>query len=429
MKDVEKSTIRKITYRIVLYCGFLFFLNYIDRVNVSFAALQMNAELGFTPYVYGLASGIFFISYALLEIPSNLALQRFGPRLWLPRIAITWGIISSCFALIHESSTFYILRFLLGAAEAGFVPGVILYFAYWLPPRYRGKFFGSFFAISQISSIVGAPLSGLILESMHGLAGISGWRWLFVVEGVPSILVGFVSLFLLVDKPADARWLTDAEREWLSKELQTSQPETQAHVRNIFVDARVWTLIALYFFFVTSGYGLTFWLPLIIKNLGSLTPTQIGLLASLPPLCALLALIGIGWNSDRVRERRLHVAIGALIGGAAMLASAFAGSPVLSYIFVCLAAAGIFGQNGVFWTLPADYLSPAAAAAGLAFINSVAQVGGFAGPYLVGWLREASGGFGAPLVLLASSSLVVAAIATFLLPRDRPQAVGQPAVP
>ncbi|MEW6639975.1 MAG: MFS transporter [Pseudomonadota bacterium] len=429
MQGVEKSAIRKITCRIVLYCGFLFFLNYIDRVNVSFAALQMNAELGFTPSVYGLASGIFFISYAALEIPSNLALQRFGPRLWLSRIAITWGIVSACFALIHESWTFYLLRFLLGAAEAGFVPGVILYFSYWLPPRYRGKFFGSFFAISQISSIVGAPLSGLILDGMHGLAGVSGWRWLFVVEGVPSILVGVLSLFVLVDKPADARWLTDAERQWLARELQTSAPKAAVEVRHVFTDPRVWTLISLYFFFVTSGYGLTFWLPLIIKNLGALSPTQIGLLASLPPLCALLALIGIGWNSDRLHERRLHVAISAFIGGIAMLASAFAGSPVLSYILVCLAAAGIFGQNGVFWTLPANYLSPAVAAAGLAFINSVAQVGGFAGPYLVGWLREASGGFGAPLMLLASSSLVVAAIATFLLPRDQPRAVAQPAVP
>jgi MFS family permease len=313
MDDAIASRVtRKLTVRLVYFAGLLFFLNYLDRVNVGFAALKMNQDLGFTASVYGFGAGVFFISYALLEIPSNLMLRRVGPRLWLARIMITWGIISGCFAFIQGATGFYVLRFLLGAAEAGFVPGVVLYLTFWFPAAYRARAFATFFAASQLSSIIGAPLSGWILSATHELGGISGWRWMFLLEAVPSVIAGIVILFYLPDRPEQAAWLTPQEKTWLTTRLATDEP-VAAHgsVGAFLSDARVWTLTGIYFFYAVSVYGILFWLPQIIRGFGNLSPVQVGFLTSVPYICALISMLvrraaGLGLSAD-LRGGRRHL--------------------------------------------------------------------------------------------------------------------------
>jgi D-galactonate transporter len=411
---------RKLTTRLVCFTGLLFFLNYLDRVNVGFAALKMNQDLGFTASVYGFGAGVFFISYALLEIPSNLMLRRVGPRLWLARIMITWGIISGCFAFIQGATGFYVLRFLLGAAEAGFVPGVVLYLTFWFPAAYRARAFATFFAAAQLSSIIGAPLSGWILSATHELGGIAGWRWMFLLEAVPSVIAGIVILFYLPDRPEQAGWLTAPEKLWLKAQLAADAP-VAAHgsVGAFLSDARVWTLTGIYFFYAVSVYGILFWLPQIIRGFGNLDPVQVGFLTSIPYICALISMLVVGRHSDRTGERRLHIAGCALLGGIALLGSALVGQPVWAYVLICVAAVGIWGQNGVFWTLPTSYLGGVAAAGGIAFINCIAQFGGFFGPFGVGWIKDATGTFALALLPLAVASLLVTVLA-LSLGRARP---------
>ncbi|MBZ6079092.1 MFS transporter [Microvirga puerhi] len=414
--SVERRTMRKLTVRLVYFAAVLFFFNYIDRVNIGFAALQMNQDLGFTATVYGFGAGVFFLSYALFEVPSNLILHRVGPRLWLARIMITWGIISACFALITTETTFYILRFLLGLAEAGFVPGIVLYFTYWIPEKYRGKMFAGFFGAALLSSIIGAPLSGWILSSFSGVSGLSGWQWMFIIEGVPSVILGIVILLILVDRPEDAKWLADDERKWLLSRLEEDRKASPATahgtVMDFLRDRRVLALTAIYFFYAVSVYGVTFWLPLIIKSFGGLSTIEIGFLTSIPYLCAFIFMQFVAQNSDRTGERKWHVALCALLGSAGLVMSALAGSPTMAFICLCIAAMGIWGQNGVFWTLPTSYLKGTAAAGGIAFINSVAQFGGFLGPYAVGWVKDTTGSFTVPLIILGCSSLMVTIIAS-----------------
>lgn len=424
--QIEKEVVRKLYWRIVYFSCLLFFFNYIDRVNIGFAALKMNEDLQFSAAAYGFGAGIFFISYALLEVPSNLVLHKVGPRLWLARIMVTWGIISSCFAFVQTEMQFYALRFLLGAAEAGFVPGIVLYFTYWFPNAHRGKAFAAFFSAAQLSSIIGAPLSGWLIQTMAGVHGLSGWQWMFILEGLPSVALGVAILFVLSDRPQQARWLTDREKTWLidtiEAERRANPAVAHASVGQFLRDRRVLALAAIYFFYAVSVYGVVFWLPLIIKGFGNLTPLEIGLLTSLPYICAFASVLLVARHSDRTGERKYHVAFSALLGGVALFASALAGSPVLAFILLCVAAIGIWGQNGVFWTLPTSYLVGASAAGGIAFINSVAQFGGFLGPYMVGWVRETTGGFGPALMVLACASFMVTLIAASLRIEPQPRA-------
>jgi MFS transporter, ACS family, tartrate transporter len=421
--QIEKDVVRKLYWRIVYFCCLLFFFNYIDRVNIGFAALKMNEDLKFSAAAYGFGAGIFFISYALLEVPSNLILNRVGPRLWLARIMVTWGIISSCFAFVQTEMQFYVLRFLLGAAEAGFVPGIVLYFTYWFPNAHRGKAFAAFFSAAQVSSIIGAPLSGWLIQSMAGVHGFSGWQWMFIIEGLPSVALGVAILFVLSDRPQQARWLSEPEKTWLVDTIEAERRANPAvahgSIGQFLRDRRVLALAAIYFFYAVSVYGVLFWLPLIIKGFGDLTPLQIGFLTSLPYICAFAAVLLVARHSDRTGERKYHVAFSALLGGVALIGSALAGSPVLAFILLCVAAIGIWGQNGVFWTLPTSYLVGASAAGGIAFINSVAQFGGFLGPYMVGWVRDTTGSFSGALMVLACASFMVTVIAASL--RIEPQ--------
>ena len=422
--DGERLVMRKLKTRLLYVVGLLFFFNYLDRVNVGFAALQMNDDLGFNAQVYGFGAGVFFISYALLEIPSNLAMQRFGARRWLARIMITWGLISGAMAFTNGSTTFYVLRFLLGAAEAGFVPGIVLFITFWFPPSYRARAYATFFSASLLSSIIGAPLSGWILSASSGAAGFAGWRWMFIIEALPSVIAGIALLFYLPDSVDEVAWLDRREKDWLAGQVAANEAVVHGSVSAFLTDRRVWTLTGMYFFYGISVYGILFWLPQIIRGFGALDPLRIGMLTSVPYICAFASMLLVGRHSDRTGERPLHIAASACVGGLALLGSAYAGSPVLSYLLLCVAAMGVWGQNGVFWALPTGYLTGTAVAAGLAFINCIAQFGGFFGPYAIGWIKDATGQFGPALLPLAVASFIVAALALTLTARRLP--LGKP---
>lgn len=423
--DIEQIVIAKITRRIVLFCFILFFVNYLDRVNVGFAALDMNKELGLTATIFGLGGGIFYLGYAIFEIPSNLILHKVGPRVWLARIMITWGIVSAAFVLTAGVGSFLTLRFLLGLAEAGFVPGVIVYLTYWFPSRYRAKAFASFLTATALSSVIGAPLSTLIMSGMDGVAGFSGWRWMFILEAIPSIILGFVILKYMVERPAEASWLSVEERDWLTSELERDELELNADskmsVLQVITDKRILHLSALYFCIVSSILAILLWLPQIIKEVGKASTIQTGFIAAIPYFAATVFMVIIARSSDRLGERRWHITGCSLLGFASLMASAYASTPTLALVFVTIAAMGIWGALGIYWSVPAALLSGKAAAVGIAFINTVSVIGGFIGPFWVGWIRDATGDFKVALISLSSFALM-AAVLSALLPAARPDA-------
>jgi len=429
--DLEKRTLRKITRRLIPFCMVLFILNYIDRVNIGFAALQMNRELGFSPTVYGLGAGIFFIGYFFFEIPSNLILEKIGARLWIARIAITWGIISTAMAWVYNETSFYVMRFLLGIAEAGLLPGLLLYFSYWFPARQRARALALFMTATAISNIIGAPLSTSLL-GLDGLFGLRGWQLMFVIEGVPSIIMGVVVLRYLTDRPAQANWLTDDEKAWLNHILtaeRAAKEETSGRMtlKLGLISPRVLLIALLCFFLVSGNFGVVFWLPQIIKGFGGLTNMQVGLLATVPYILAAFAMVWWGHHSDRTGDRKWHLAIAALIGAAGLAGSALLTSSPASFAALCIAAIGIWSMFGVFWALPTDLLSGIAAAGGFALINSIGNLGGFAGPFLVGFVRERSGNFSASLLVLAVFVLVSALLAALLPSQPKMQSAVVPA--
>lgn len=396
---------KKLYRRIVWYCFFLFVINYLDRVNIGFAALQMNAEIGLSAKAYGMGAGIFFLGYILFEVPSNLILHKVGPRIWIARIMVTWGIVCCAMAALQGPNSFYLLRFLLGLAEAGFAPGILLYLTNWFPKKERGKAVAGFMLATVLSSVFGAPLSGWIMSAAHGWMGWSGWRWMFLIEGIPAVIFGVVTFFYLADRPETARWLSAAERTWLTRTLARDVDASAAHNTHSFGaalrDTRVWVLTAIYAFNGMAIYGVVLWLPQIVRSVGGLTTMQTGIVSAIPFVFGALGLIFIARSSDRTGERRWHTALAGLSGGIFLALSAIAPTPLLGLVALCFCAIGLWATLGVFWTLPAQFLTGAAAAGGLAFINGVAQLGGFTGPYLVGWIRESTGSFTAPLLTLS----------------------------
>ena len=416
--DIENRTLRKIERRLIYFCMLLFILNYVDRLNVGFAALQMNKDLSFGPTVYGIGAGIFFFGYFLFEIPSNLILERVGARVWLARIAITWGVISATMAFVYDARSFYIVRFLLGFAEAGLLPGVMLYFSYWFPMRERAKALALFMTATALSNVIGAPLSGWLL-GFDGIFGLRGWQLMFVLEGIPSVLIGIAALFYLVDRPAQATWLSDEEKAWLDRELaaETAAKEKAAGHMTLWLgltNPRVLQITLLCFFLVSGNFGVVFWMPQIIKALGDLTIMQVGLLTMVPYACAVVAMVWWGRHSDRTGDRKWHLAIAAVVGAAGLAVSAIPGYPVLSFVALCVTAAGIWSMFGVFWAVPADFLSGKAAAGGFALINSFGALGGFLGPFLVGFVRQHTGSFTGSLLVLAGFTLMAAVISATL---------------
>jgi MFS transporter, ACS family, tartrate transporter len=406
--DIEASTIRAISWRLIPFLVLAYFFSYLDRVNLGFAALTMNAELKFTPLIFAWGAGIFFIGYFLFEVPSNLALERFGASRWIARIMVTWGIISGLMALVSGEWSFYILRFLLGVAEAGFFPGIILYLTYWYPAEYRARFLAAFAIAVPVSTVIGAPVSGLLL-GLDGVMGLQGWQWLFVVEGVPSVLLGLVTWFYLTDKPEHATWLTPEQKAWLASKLKAETAAKQAASHLTLGEAlsspKVIMLSLSYFGFVGALYGMQFWLPQIVKAFG-LTNAQTGFVTAIPYLFGTIAMILWARHSDSSRERVMHVGLPLLLTAVALAVSSTISDPILTMVVLTIAAIGVFCTFAVFWTLPTAWLSGTAAAGAIALINSIGNLAGFGGPYLIGWVKEATGSTSTGLLVLAVLPLI-----------------------
>jgi MFS transporter, ACS family, tartrate transporter len=380
----------KTTWRLAPLLMVCYFVAFLDRVNVSIAALSMNADLHFDSAIFGFGAGIFFVGYFIFEVPSNLVLEKLGARVWIARIMFSWGLVSAAMALVWNEPSFYAARFLLGAAEAGFFPGVLLYLTYWFTAEHRARMIGLFMAAVPISGVIGSPLSGWLL-GLEGTLGMHGWQWLFILEGLPSMLLSVVVWFCLTDRPSQAGWLTEAERE----RLETIIERERAHRDSVrkyglgeaLMNGRVLALSGLYLGLVTGLYGVTFWLPQIVKGFGGLSNLEVGFIAALPTLAAAIVMVAWTRHSDRTRERPWHVALPAFVGCLGLTASAYVSNPVLSTIALGVALIGIYAAIATSWTLPSAFLSGTAAAGGLALINSIGNLGGFVGPYFMGWIK------------------------------------------
>jgi D-galactonate transporter len=403
----------KVTRRLLPFLILCYVVAYLDRVNVGFARLQMLDDLKFSETVYGLGAGMFFIGYFLFEVPSNLLLHRFGARLWIGRIMITWGLVSASFMFIRSPTSFYALRFILGIAEAGFFPGIILYLTYWYPSDRRARMVALFMAAPPLAGIFGGPLSGWIMESFAGSGGLAGWQWLFVLEAVPAIIVGLAVLVYLDNGIRSARWLTEAEKSLLEQRIAQDRTPTTEHpsLAQIFGDERLWRLCLIYFCYVMGHYGLTFWMPVLVQSAGVTGTLRIGFFTAIPYIGAVIAMVLIGARADRERERRWHTAIPMAIGAGFLSLSTLAGTQT-SVVMVCLtiAAAGILSSGAVFWSLPTAFLSGASAAAGIAAINSVGNLAGFVSPYVVGWLKDTTHSTEAGMVAITAALLLGALV-------------------
>jgi MFS transporter, ACS family, tartrate transporter len=400
---LRQRTMKKVSAHLIPFMIAMFCANFLDRVNISFAALQMNHDLQLTPRVYGFAAGILFVAYTGLEIPSNLILQRVGARIWLSRIMITWGIVAAANALIFDKNSLYVLRLLLGAAEAGFFPGIMLYLVRWFPAKERAAAITLFMIGNPIAIIFGAPISTALL-SLGNMFGIAAWRWLFVLEGLPSVALGIIAIWWLTDRPEEARWLEPEERSWLSSILQ-SEAEARTKISpmsvgKVFTHGPTLAFAASKFCVLLAFYGIALWLPQIVKSIGHLSILQTGFVTAIPYLCAAIGSIVVGRSSDRTGERPKHIAYPAFVGTAGLVIAAYCTNPYLGMAGLCIAATGIWCANTIFWTMPAALLSGVSAAAGFALINSVGSLGGLFGPSIAGLAREATGNYGMTLVVL-----------------------------
>ncbi len=417
MTELERATMKRVTWRLLPFLLLLYIISWLDRVNVGFAKLQMNSDLGLSETAYGFGAGIFFLAYAACEIPSNLFLVRFGARRWIARIMITWGLISAGMMFVQGEMSFYVMRLLLGAAEAGFLPGIIYYLSQWFPRPQRAKAVSWFMIGIPLSIVFGGPLSGWLL-GFEGHLGLHGWQWMFLAEGLPAVFLGFVVLGFLTEKPGDAKWLKAEQREWLSRTIEAEHQMAQARQRVGIAEAlqhpTVWLLALIMFCCQTGSYGLTLWVPTIVKGLSGFTNLEVGFISALPYIAAAIGMVLIGRSSDRSGERFMHVAIPTAIGALGFCATAILKSPIPAMIALTVAAVGDYGTRGPFWALPGKFLTGGSAAAGIALINAMGAVGGFIGPFAVGYLKDASGTFESGLFLLAGI-LMIGSILTLLL--------------
>lgn len=411
---LEKRVMRKVTLRIVPFIMLLYFIAFLDRVNIGFAALTMNQDLGFSPTVFGLGAGIFFLGYFLFEVPSNLILHKVGARIWIARVMITWGLVSACMAFVQGTTSFYILRFLLGVAEAGFFPGIILYLSFWFPAARRAQVTAIFMAAAPLSTALGSPISAALLE-MHGLLGYAGWQWMFLLEAVPAVLFGIVVLFFLTDRPAKAKWLTDEEREWLQNTMQAEEQaraSQQSHtsVWRGLADRRVLALALVYFGTSAGLYTLGIWSPQIIHAFGA-SSLEIGFLNAFPAVIGVVAMILWARHSDRSGERSWHVITACLLAAAGLIYAGNVSSLLTVIVALTLVTVGISCSKPPLWSMPTLFLSGPAAAAGIATINSIGNLGGFVGPMMIGVIRQQTGSYTWGLffvaALLALSALIV----------------------
>jgi len=415
-RDLEARTIAKVTSRLVPFLVTCYFVAYLDRVNVSFAALTMNRDIGLSATAYGSGAGIFFLAYFFFEVPSNLFLERVGARKWIARIMFSWGLISGATAFVQGEASFYVVRVLLGIAEAGFFPGIIFYLTLWFPAVYRARIIGSFMAAIPLSTVVGAPISGLLL-GLDGWMGLKGWQWLFILEAVPALILSVVVFFYLTDRPSDAAWLDPEERGWLVARLQHEHAKRQAArhftVADALVNPKVLALSFVYFGAVATNYGLSFFLPQIVKAFG-VSNVQAGIITALPYAVGAVGMVWWGRHSDRTLERRFHVALPLFIASAGIAVSTMLDAAALKMLALSIAGFGIFACLPVFWTLPTAFLGGAAAAGGIALINSIGNLAGFAGPYAVGRIKDVTGSYGYGLLTLSAAGLIAMTIVLVL---------------
>jgi ACS family tartrate transporter-like MFS transporter len=428
-RAIEASAIRKVRTRIIPFVFVLFVIAVLDRNNVGLAALTMNKELAITSQQYGFIAGIFFLGYFIFEIPSNLILHRIGARVWLARILVTWGIVAMLAGFVQRPTHLYVVRFLLGVAEAGYFPGIMLYLTYWFRQRQLAQAVAFFCTANPVANIIGAPISGVILDHVHWF-GLSSWRWLLILEGLPAIVGGVCTYFLLPTRPAEAKFLTSDEKEWIRTELACEEQEKLASctltTREALLHRKVWHLTAIYFCFSAGLYSMIFWMPQLLKNLSSqYSNTLVGLLVMIPYLVGLPVMILVGQSSDRRLERRYHAAIPLMIAAVSLmfLASNAASSVFVSVILWCVAASGIVSVWGPFWSLPCEFLTGFSAAAGIALINCFGNLGGFVGNYALGVMSRKTGSFHAGLVFLSCSLLASAMLILAL--RKRISAEGE----
>jgi D-galactonate transporter len=416
-KTAEQDIYSRLLWRLIPLLLICYIVAYLDRVNVGFAKLQMLSDLKFSETVYGLGAGIFFAGYVIFEIPSNVILLRTGPRIWISRIMVTWGAISALMMYVSTPFQFYALRFLLGAAEAGFIPAILYYLTIWFPSAQRGKASATFLAGIPLSGIIGGPLSGWIMSSLNGASGLSGWQWMFLIEGIPAILLGVICFFYLDNDIDSAKWLTSEEKSWIKGKIAEETNQKRLHTkRHGLINGRVWLLSCNYFFFTMGLYGVSFWLPSIIRDSGVKDPLNVGLLTAIPYAAALITMYLVGRSSDALRERRWHLALPALAGAAGLALSVhFSQNTVLALTALTVAASGILTCIPQFYTLPPAILSGSAAAMGLAVANSVGSVAGFISPYLLGWVKDLTGSTNAGVLVLAGS-LVIGAFLVFFNP-------------
>ncbi|MBW8812864.1 MAG: MFS transporter [Caulobacterales bacterium] len=405
----ERSVPRKVFWRIVPLCFGLYVVSYLNRANIGYAALQMNQELGLTSAAFGFAAGIFFIGYFLFEVPSNMALARFGARVWIARILITWGLLAALSAFVQNAWQLYVLRFLLGVAEAGFFPGIIIYLTYWVRAKEQATTIAAFTAAIPISLLLGAPISTLIMDHISAF-GLSGWRWMLLLEALPPILGGLLTLAFLTDRPEQARWLQPAERAWLTAQIERDRTEG-AHRKHLglfqaITEPKVLLLSAIYFVYQCGSLGVGYWLPQIVKaGAASLSNLQVGLVTTFPYAVATAGMIAWSRRSDRTGERQMHAALPLLVSGLALGAVVLSRDLVTSILLISAALTGLYAFKAPFWALPGLFLSRSTAAVSIAAINSIGNLGGFVGPYAIGLVKDRTGGPVGGLVFLASLTL------------------------
>ncbi|MBV9786135.1 MAG: MFS transporter [Acidisphaera sp.] len=419
---------RKIYLRLLPFSIATYFFCYVDRINVGFAALTMNRDIGLDPAMFGMASGAFFWGYFLFEVPSNIMLDRVGARLWIARIMVTWGLLSGATAFCTGPWSFLTLRFLLGLAEAGFFPGIVLFFTYWFPDQYRARVVAGFTVALPVAVAIGAPMSTGLLQ-LDGLLGLRGWQWMYLAEAVPSVLMGIGVLFYLTDRPAAARFLTAEERDWVVHTIEDERRQIEridrVSLMRSFFDPKVLLLSLNYLGIVTASLGMLIFLPQIVKQLG-ISNMQVGWVSMIPYVCGALAMIVCGWISDRLGERRWNLFCTSMLSAIGLVMAGMTLGTWWSLVGMSIAATGFYGTKGPFWAMPSMFLTGASAAAGIAWINSIGNLGGFFGPSIVGWVRQSTGSFAGGLFALAGFALMAALVSGFWL--NIPRRVARPAV-
>jgi ACS family tartrate transporter-like MFS transporter len=416
ISEIEQRTIKKVSWRLLPLIVTIYFVAYMDRTNVGFASFGMTRDLGFTATLFGWGAGIFFLGYFFFEVPSNIFLERTGARLWITRIMITWGLVAGGMAFVQGATSFLIMRFLLGVCEAGFFPGMILYFTYWFPRRYRARVIAALFLAVPGSNALTAVISGALL-SLDGVGGFHGWQWLYVVEAIPAVLLAGAVFTLMTDRPSKAKWLRPDERDWLESTLETERQSTvKSHghftLKQALTDRRVLTLGAIYFTIVTATYGITFFMPVILKNM-KLSDFGTGLATAVPYVVGTIGMVSWSWSSDKRNERRWHFVIAAVLATIGLIASGALIGSWWALAAMSVATVGLYGTKPAFWPLPGEFLSGPAAAGGIALINSIGNLGGFVGPYMLGYLKDSTGGYEAGLYFLAIMALLSGVIAFF----------------